>query len=54
MRTTLDLLSLQIDNHTDLLKTASPKKMGASAIKILLLLTVITAALAYGFTQIFT
>lgn len=53
MRTTLDLLSLQIDNHTDLLKTASPKKMGVSAIKILLLLTVITAALAYGFTQIF-
>lgn len=53
MRATLNLLRLQIDNHTDLLKTASPRKMIASAIKILILLVAITAALAYGFLQIF-
>ena len=53
MRATLNLLRLQIDNHTDLLKTASPRKMIVSAIKILILLVAITAALAYGFLQIF-
>lgn len=53
MRGTLNLLRLQIDNHTDLLKTASPRKMGVAAIKILLLLVAITAALAYGFSRVF-
>lgn len=53
MRTMFNLLRLQIDNHTDLLKTASPRKMLVSVIKILLLLIAITGALAYGFTQIF-
>ena len=53
MQAILHLLRLQIDNHTDLLKTASPRKMAASAIKIVLLLLVITAAFAYGCLQIF-
>ena len=53
MRSVLNLLRLQIDNHTDLLKTASPRKMATSAIKILLLLLVITAVFAYGCMQIF-
>ncbi|MBQ4273839.1 MAG: hypothetical protein IJB94_02565 [Clostridia bacterium] len=53
MRATLNLLRLQIDNHTDLLKTASPRKMVVAAIKILLLLAAITAGLAYGFMRIF-
>lgn len=53
MRTTLNLLRLQIDNHTDLLKTASPRKMAISALKILVLLVVLTAALAYGCMRIF-
>ena len=53
MRGTLNLLRLQIDNHTDLLKTASPRKMGVAAIKILLLLVAITAAFAYGFSRVF-
>ncbi len=53
MRKTLNLLWLQIDNHTDLLKTASPRKMFVSAIKILLLLAALTGAFAYAFTQIF-
>ncbi|MBO7273498.1 MAG: hypothetical protein J6V22_01450, partial [Clostridia bacterium] len=53
MRATLNLLRLQIDNHTDLLKTASPRKMLVSVIKILLLLIAITGALAYGFANIF-
>ena len=53
MRATLNLLRLQIDNHTDLLKTASPSKMGVAAIKILLLLAAITGALVYGFTRVF-
>ena len=53
MRATFDLLRLQIDNHTDLLKTASPRKMGIAAIKVLLLLAAITGALAYGFTRVF-
>ena len=53
MRATFDLLRLQIDNHTDLLKTASPRKMGVAAIKILLLLAVITGAILYGFSRIF-
>lgn len=53
MQKTWALLRLQIDNHTDLLKTASPRKMGMAAIKILLLLAAITAALAFGASRIF-
>ena len=53
MRATLNLLRLQIDNHTDLLKTASPRKMGVAAIKILILLVAITGALAYAFSRVF-
>lgn len=53
MLKTLNLLRLQIDNHTDLLKTASPRKMFSSAIKTLLLLAILTGAFAYAFTQIF-
>lgn len=53
MLKTLNLLRLQIDNHTDLLKTASPRKMFSSAIKTLLLLAILTGAFAYAFAQIF-
>ena len=44
MGTILNLLKLQIDNKTDLLKTASPSKMAATICKILLLLAVMTVA----------
>ena len=53
MQAVINLLKLQIDNHTDILKTASPRKMAISAIKILLLFVVVTAALAYGSMSIF-
>ena len=53
MRTTLNLLRLQIDNHTDLLKAASPKKMVISLVKILILLVAITAAIFYACMRIF-
>lgn len=53
MRKILNLLWLQIDNHTDLLKTASPRKMGVAACKILLLLAALIAALAFAFTRVF-
>ena len=46
MGTILNLLKLQIDNKTDLLKTASPKKMIVSLLKIILLLALITVGVA--------
>ena len=42
MRSIINLLRLQIDNHTDILKTASPRKMILSVVKILILFTAMT------------
>lgn len=52
MRKVLNLLWLQIDNHTDILKTASPRKMIISAIKILLLFVAITVGFILLFSQV--
>ena len=53
MGTILNLLKLQIDNKTDLLKTASPKKMIVSLLKIILLLALITVGVAIVFLRFF-
>ncbi|MBR3863275.1 MAG: hypothetical protein IKM42_06460 [Clostridia bacterium] len=53
MRKILNLLHLQIDNRTDILKTASPRKMGAALFKVLLLLAAIIAALFLALPRIF-
>ena len=53
MRTVLNLLHLQIDNRTSLLKTASPKKMLWAAAKVLLALAVFTVAVAVVLFTIF-
>lgn len=53
MQNVLNLLRLQIDNHTDLLKTASPKKMAMSLVKILVIIVAISAALFYGCMRVF-
>ena len=42
MRNVLNLLKLQIDNKTDILKTKSPKKMAKELIKAAILLAVVT------------
>ncbi len=47
MDTILRLLKLQIDNKTDLLKTASPLKMLVAALKLILGLAVATLILGY-------
>ncbi len=53
MRKILNLLHLQIDNRTDILKTASPRKMGVALFKVLLLLAAIIAALFLALPRIF-
>ncbi len=53
MGTILNLLKLQIDNKTDLLKTASPSKMMATIGKVLLLLAVFTVAVLEALFTIF-
>ena len=53
MQNVLNLLRLQIDNHTDLLKTASPKKMAMSLVKVLVIIVAISAALFYGCMRVF-
>lgn len=53
MRTILNLLKLQIDNKTDVLKTKSPQKMMVSLFKILLFLVVATVLLIYLEFRIF-
>lgn len=53
MRKIWNLLRLQIDNKTDLLNTASPRKMGTAILKCILLLAVITGLLAFAFMRIF-
>lgn len=53
MRKIWNLLHLQIDNRTDILKTASPRKMGMALLKVLLLLSVIIAVLVFAMMRIF-
>ncbi len=53
MRKILNLLHLQIDNRTDILKTASPRKMGVALFKVVLLLAAIIAALFLALPRIF-
>ena len=53
MRKIWNLLRLQIDNRTDILKTASPRKMCVSLAKVLVVLVAIIAALAFAMTRIF-
>ena len=54
MGSILDLLKLQIDNKTDLLKTASPKKMMIAILKVLLVLALITVVVAFILLRIFS
>ena len=53
MRKILNLLHLQIDNRTDILKTASPRKMGVALFKVVLLLAAIIVALFLALPRIF-
>ena len=53
MGTILNLLKLQIDNKTDLLKTASPAKMLTTICKVLLVLAVLTVAVLVVLFTIF-
>ena len=53
MSTILNLLRLQIDNKTDLLKTHSPQKMAASIFKALLFIVIFTGAVAVILFRIF-
>lgn len=49
----LNLLKLQIDNKTDLLKARSPKKMIVSLVKVFILLTLITVGLMLVFSRFY-
>lgn len=53
MTTILDLLRLQIDNKTDLFKTATPKKMALSMLKVLLLMLIVTVGVTILLFSIF-
>lgn len=53
MATILNLLKLQIDNKTDLLKTASPYKMLISIAKIILLLVGLVAGVEFVLFRVF-
>ena len=53
MGTILNLLKLQIDNKTDILKARSPGKMIVSLLKVLLLLTLITVGLILVFSRFY-
>ena len=54
MKTILNLLKLQIDNKTDLLKTASPSKMLTSILKVIIAMALITAVAAFILFRIFS
>ena len=54
MRTVFDLLRLQIDNKTDILKTHTPAKMTAAVIKAIVILTVLTVGVALALVQVLT
>ena len=54
MGTIFNLLKLQIDNKTDILKTASPKKMITALFKTVLLLALITVGVGFIFSKFVT
>ncbi|MBR2929753.1 MAG: hypothetical protein IKC32_00855 [Clostridia bacterium] len=53
MRTVLSLLKLQIDNKTDLLKTASPKTMIPAVLRIVVLLALAVVGIGFALSRIF-
>ena len=53
MRTVFSLLKLQIDNKTDLLKTASPKTMASAIFRNIVVLLLITLAFNFALAKIF-
>ncbi len=54
MTTIFNLLRLQIDNKTDLFKTASPQKMILSVIKVLVLLVAAVLGVTFPLSKIFS
>ena len=44
MQNILNLLKLQIDNKSDILKTKSPKKMIVSIVKVVILMAIVCVA----------
>lgn len=52
MKKIWSLLKMQMDNKTDLLKTASPKTMIPALIKVVVLLAAITFAVSYGLSYV--
>ena len=53
MKSILNLLKLQIDNKTNLLKIKNPKKMTISVLKIILFLSLATAGISFASSKIF-
>ena len=53
MKNVLRLLRLQIDNKTDILKTATPKKMIRALLKIALIFIAITVVLVTALGRVF-
>ena len=53
MRMILDLLHLQIDNKTDLLKTHTPTKMAVALLKAIFIIVLLTVGIVVAFLQVF-
>lgn len=53
MKTILSLLKLQIDNKSDMLKTANPKTMIPAVLKAVVLIALATFGVSYGLSRIF-
>jgi ABC-2 type transport system permease protein len=53
MKTVLSLLKLQMDNKSDLLKTASPKTMLPALFKAIALIVLATLGVSFGLSKIF-
>lgn len=53
MKTVLSLLKLQMDNKSDLLKTASPKTMLPALTKAIVLIALATLGVSFGLSKIF-
>ena len=53
MKTILSLLKLQMDNKSDLLKTASPRTMLPALFKVIALMALATLGVSFGLSKIF-
>ncbi len=53
MKKIWSLLKMQLDNKTDLLKTASPKTMIPAVLKVIAVLAVATFAVSFGLSRVF-